>query len=176
MDDLVAAALVKWPNVPHCHGWLGLDARANWYLRDERVQAAGPFPSARGSLIEHARLREFIGRNYAADASGAWFFQNGPQRVYVDLEAAPWIWRLTPAQTESASTIASHTGQPARFASAWLDETGRFYLATDIGFGLVHSADMELAASAVEAGGWTPTEAPAQSLPARFGYRIAPRP
>ena len=38
MDELVAAALVKWPNVPHCHGWLGLDARGNWYLRDERVQ------------------------------------------------------------------------------------------------------------------------------------------
>ena len=176
MDDLVAAALVKWPNVPHCHGWLGLDARGHWYLRDERVQAAGSFESARGSLIEHTRLREFIARNYGVDASGAWFFQNGPQRVYVDLEAAPWIWRLTPAQSGPEPTIASHTGRTARFESAWLDEAGRLYLATDIGFGLVHSVDMELAAHAVEAGCWTPTEVPAQSLPERFGYRRTPRP
>ena len=176
MDDLVAAALVKWPNVPHCHGWLGLDARGNWYLRDERVQAAGSFESARGSLIEHTRLREFIGRNYAADASGAWFFQNGPQRVYVDLEAAPWIWRLTPARGAGMPSIASHTGRAARFESAWLDEAGRLYLATDIGFGLVHSADIELAAGAVEDGAWTPTEVTAQSLPGRFDYRLSSRP
>ncbi len=176
MDDLVAAALVKWPNVPHAHGWLGLDARGNWYLRDERVQAAGPFEVARGSLIEHERLREFIGRNYAADASGAWFFQNGPQRVYVDLEAAPWVWRLTPAPGSDAPTLASHTGLPARFDSAWLDEAGRLYLATDLGFGLVHSADMVLASNAVEAQRWMPTQVAAQSLPERFGYRRTPRP
>ncbi|MEO6410850.1 MAG: DUF2946 family protein [Burkholderiaceae bacterium] len=176
MDDLVAAALVKWPNVPHCHGWLGLDARGNWYLRDESVQAAGPFETARGSLIEHARLREFIARNYAADASGAWFFQNGPQRVYVDLEVAPWIWRLTPSTGSPAPSIASHTGRTARFESAWFDDAGRLYLATDIGFGLVHSVDMEVASHAVEAGRWMPTGALAQSLPERFGYQRTPRP
>ena len=44
MDDIVKAALVKWPNVPHCHGWLALDARGDWYMRDDRCQAAGPFP------------------------------------------------------------------------------------------------------------------------------------
>ena len=45
MDDIVRAALKKWPNVPACHGWLALDARGDWYMRDERVQAAGPFPA-----------------------------------------------------------------------------------------------------------------------------------
>ena len=25
MDDIVQAALKKWPNVPHCHGWLALE-------------------------------------------------------------------------------------------------------------------------------------------------------
>ena len=44
MDDIVKQALAKWPNVPHCYGWLGLDARGNWYMRDDRTQAAGPFP------------------------------------------------------------------------------------------------------------------------------------
>ena len=41
MDDLVRAALMKWPDVPACRGWLGLDARGDWYLRDERAQRAG---------------------------------------------------------------------------------------------------------------------------------------
>ena len=44
MDDIVKAALKKWPNVPHCYGWLALDARGDWYMRDDRTQAAGPFP------------------------------------------------------------------------------------------------------------------------------------
>ena len=94
MDPIVEAALKKWPNVPHCHGWLALDARGDWYMRDDRVRAAGPFPQVKGSRIVHDKLLAFIGRNYAVDAQGCWFFQNGPQRVYVELEAAPWIWRL----------------------------------------------------------------------------------
>ena len=28
MDELVIAALKKWPNVPACHGWLALDKPA----------------------------------------------------------------------------------------------------------------------------------------------------
>ena len=41
MDDIVRQAIAKWPNVPDCYGWLGLDARGNWYMRDDRVQAPG---------------------------------------------------------------------------------------------------------------------------------------
>ena len=94
MDDIVKAALKKWPNVPHCHDWLALDARGDWYLRDEPTQAAGPFPAVKGSRVLHDKLKEFIGRNYEHDEAGQWFFQNGPQRVYVWLEAAPWVLSL----------------------------------------------------------------------------------
>ena len=86
MDDIVRQAMAKWPNVPDCHDWLGLDARGHWYMRDDRVQAAGPFPEVKGSLLRHDKLVAFIGRNYAADERGCWFFQNGPQRVFVELE------------------------------------------------------------------------------------------
>ncbi|MCD6666313.1 MAG: DUF2946 family protein, partial [Hydrogenophaga sp.] len=27
MDEIVKAAMAKWPQVPACYGWLGLDAR-----------------------------------------------------------------------------------------------------------------------------------------------------
>ena len=98
MDDIVRQAIAKWPNVPDCYGWLGLDARGNWYMRDDRTQAAGPFssadggtPASRGSLLRHEKLVDFIQRNYECDAQGHWFFQNGPQRVYVELELTPII-------------------------------------------------------------------------------------
>jgi len=172
MDEIVKAALKKWPNVPHCWGWLALDARGDWYMRDDRVQAAGPFPKVKGSRILHDKLREFIHRNYLADESGDWFFQNGPQRVYVELEAAPWVWRLAPG--EAAPAITSHSGRLAQFESAWLDEQGRLFLATDLGLGLVHTLDMETAAGAVESGAWVPQEIRFDELPARFGYRLSP--
>ncbi len=172
MDAIVEAALRKWPKVPHCHGWLALDARGHWYLRDAAAQAAGPFPQVKGSRIEHAALLAFIGRNYAADADGGWFFQNGPQRVYVDLEAAPWVWRLQPG---APLRVHAHTGVPARAQQAWCDEAGRLFLACDLGFGLVHSLDVELAAPAIEAGQWPLAELAFAAMPARFGYRLRPR-
>jgi len=173
MDAIVEAALRKWPNVPDCYGWLALDARGDWYLRDDAAQAAGPFPQVKGSRVEHRGLREFIERNYAADARGCWYFQNGPQRVYVELEAAPWVWRLTPGASLNMHT---HTGQPSVCRGAWLDERGRLFLQGEPGFGLVHSLDMELAAHAVESGAWQLGEMRFAAMPARFGYVLKPQP
>ena len=172
MDDIVKAALAKWPNVPHCYGWLALDARGQWFMRDDRIQAAGPFPAAKGSRIEHEKLLAFIHRNYACHDAGCWFFQNGPQRVYVELEAAPWVWRIAPSEL----SVASHTGRAAEVRGAWLDEQGRLFLDTDIGLGIVHTQDMHDAAHAIEAGRWgEPRSMPFAELPARFGYRLSPQ-
>jgi hypothetical protein len=176
MDQIVEAALRKWPNVPHCYGWLALDARGDWYMRDERVQAAGPFPRFKGSRIRHDKLLGFIHRNYAADAEGAWYFQNGPQRVYVELEAAPWVWRLQPGDDPARPAVGAHTGRDAVVQSAWTDEQGRLFLLTDIGFGLVHTLDMGVASDALEAGAWPLHEAAFADMPARFGYRLRPQP
>ena len=179
MDDIVAAAMAKWPKVPHCCGWLGLDARGDWYLRDDRTQAAGAFPRSRGSRLEHVGLREFIERNYACDYRGAWFFQNGPQRVFVELEAAPWVWRLHRGARMADRDFApvelkSHSGRPAGFGSAWLDELGRLFIATELGLGLVHTLDMDIAADAVEQGLWQVGDVRSVDLPDRFGFRMSP--
>jgi hypothetical protein len=178
MDDIVRAALLKWPQVPHCFGWLALDARGEWFLRDEAAQAAGAFPRIKGSRIQHEGLRDYIHRNYEHDAQGCWFFQNGPQRVYVDLEATPWVWRVDrDANSEIAPwRISSHSGHAAQYRSAWLDEQGRLFLDCDIGFGLVHTLDVALAAQAVEAGTWQPREMPFADMPGRFAYRLRPMP
>ena len=169
MDDIVKAALAKWPNVPHCYGWLGLDARGNWYMRDDKTQAQGPFVQSKGSLLRHDKLIDFIQRNYEADAEGRWFFQNGPQRVYVELEATPYIWRIG-----DDFAVTSHSGQTAQVRSCLVDDTGRVYLDADIGFGLVHTLDVGQLANAVEQGLWQPQEVLASSLPERFGYVPSP--
>lgn len=179
MDDIVHQAIKKWPHVPSCYGWLGLDRRGNWYLRDDQVQAAGAFATlangryqvSKGSVLRHDKLIDFIGRNYTSDASGQWFFQNGPQRVYVELEVTPLIWRVKPG---NGWPITAHTGQSANIQHCILDEHGRLYLDTDLGFGLVHSQDMFHAAEAIEQGVWIFQELLAADLPAKFGYILSP--
>src|SRR5690606_29352297 len=151
MDDIVRQALAKWPNVPHCYDWLGLDARGDWYMRDDRVQRAGPFPAVKGSLLRHDKLLAFIHRNYDRDEAGQWFFQNGPQRVYVELQSTPWIWRL-----DDAGGVTSHTGRQVAPRACLVDEGGHLYLDSDAGLGRVHTLDMAIAAEQVEQGAWQP--------------------
>ncbi len=174
MDDIVRQALAKWPNVPDCYGWLGLDARGGWFMRDDRVQAQGPFVGgaerSKGSLLQHEKLIEFIQRNYEPDAQGQWFFQNGPQRVYVELEITPLIWRVN-----ADFSIHDHTGRAAQLKRCLLDEHGRLYLEADRGFGLVHTMDMNQAANAVEQGFWVPQDVLSHELPARFQYVVSPQ-
>jgi hypothetical protein len=102
MDDIVKQAMAKWPNVPHCYGWLALDARGGWRMRDEAAQRGG-LP---GDRLSNPALVGFINRNYQHDARGCWYFQNGPQRVYVNLEATPFI-----ARTDPAHGLVLQTGQ-----------------------------------------------------------------
>lgn len=122
--------LPPWPTVPDCHGWLSLDARGNWRLKDERV--------------EHRGLIAFLNANYACNDEGSWLVHNGPQRVHVALEAAPWILRLHPD-----GTLHAHTGRLARPAAPVLmDADGGVYLQTDLGAAAID--DRDLAAFAAE--------------------------
>jgi|EP01034_Spumella_vulgaris_P035291 hypothetical protein len=120
MDDIVKQALAKWPNVPHCYGWLGLDARGNWRMRDERAQHF----NLPGDKLANAALVGFIVRNYASDERGCWYFQNGPQRVYLNLETTPFVARTDPAQG-----FVLHTGEPmGQPEAAYLTEDGAVLL------------------------------------------------
>jgi hypothetical protein len=173
MDDIVRQAMAKWPNVPHCYGWLGLDARGNWYMRDDRAQACGAFASgqagSKGSLLQHDKLIEFIQRNYLTDALGQWYFQNGPQRVFVELEATPWIWRVA-----ADFRVQAHSGELVDVQQCLLDEKGRVYLQTELGFGLVHTQDVSNIAEALAAGLWQPIDVASESLPQRYAYVPSP--
>ena len=174
MDDIVRQAMAKWPDVPDCYGWLGLDARGHWYMRDDGAQAQGSFtsglPGAKGSLLQHEKLIEFIHRNYAADAQGRWYFQNGPQRVYVELEVSPWVWRIA-----SDFGVQAQTGATTQCLRCMSDEFGLVYLLTSLGFGLVHSLDVAIVALALDTGHWTLEDVRANELAAEFGYVLSPQ-
>jgi len=174
MDDIVKQAMAKWPHVPDCYGWLGLDARGNWYMRDDRAQHCGAFASgqagAKGSMLQHLKLIDFIERNYACDPSGRWFFQNGPQRVFVELESTPRVWRIG-----AGGAISTHAGLQAHFERCMMDEHGWPYLQTSIGFGLVHTQDVEALSAAIERNAWAVEDVVRADLPARFGYCLSPQ-
>ena len=121
--------MAKWPNVPAVYGWLALDRRGNWRIKGER--------------IHNPAVIAFIGRNYARDDAGCWFFQNGPQGVFVTLEYTPFIYRAASA-SDAPLALESHTGAPVSTRrGAWLDESGTLLLETEHGIGLVHDRDLD---------------------------------
>jgi hypothetical protein len=128
MDEIVLRGMAKWPNIPAVYGWLSLDRRGQWLIRRERI--GNPLVTA------------FIARNYGHDERGCWFFQNGPQRVFVGLDYTPIIHRLV--NTEGAPLeIECHTGQrTSTVEGAWMDEAGALLLLTEHGIGLVHDRDL----------------------------------
>lgn len=136
MDLSVKQALAKWPNVPAVHGWLSLDARGRWHIHDQGDAATG----GAGSPITSPQILAFIARNYACDDQGRWFFQNGPQRVFVRLDAAPYILRAA----DTGDGLVTHTHETvARIDQWWLDDAGSLYAQTDRGSGLIDGRDLE---------------------------------
>ena len=180
MDDIVKQAMAKWPNVPACWGWLGLDARGNWWLRDAQAQAKGGFasgkPGAKGSRVEHEKLAQFIARNYLADARGCWYFQNGPQQVFVELEATPWIWRAQ--WRDEGLQLHAHTGDVlalTQVLAVLMDAQGAVYLNTAQGLGMVHTQDVLDVSQALEQGLLPqPAEVNSAQLEAEFGFVRSP--
>jgi len=129
MDEIVVRGMAKWPNVPAVYGWLSLDRRGNWLIKGERI--GNPLVS------------EFIGRNYARDERGCWYFQNGPQRVFVNLQYTPLVLRIVGPENAPLA-LSTHTGKPvASLAGAWIDENGAVLLESEHGPGTIHDRDLE---------------------------------
>jgi hypothetical protein len=142
MDDIVKQAIAKWPDVPACHGWLALDARGHWRMRDERTQSL----DLAGDKIAHVALMAFIARNYDQDDDGCWFFQNGPQRVYVNLEATPYICR-----SDARQGFVLHTGLPMpQIDAAWFTDEGALILRSGKILAQLDDRDLAIAIGQIE--------------------------
>ena len=177
MDDIVKAAIEKWPNVPHCYGWLGLDARGIGTCAT-RLRKRQRLPEQGAAVWCMTSCAEFISRNYEARRSGRGSFQNSPQlRVYLLLEAALGAGRA--AARCRRFDLRTHTGLAIdQVDSAWLDDMGRLFLATEHGLGLKSAIDGHGCRCRC-AGIWRlgePQEITFQALRERFGYQLNPQP
>ena len=125
MDNSVIRSMARWPNVPAVYGWMSLDRRGRWCLQ--------------GEPVTHGGAIAFMNRNYACTDGGRWYFQNGPQRAFVDLDYTPWVILL-----DGSGELVDHTGRPVTgLREAWLDEEGNLLLVADGGVGLLCDRDLE---------------------------------
>lgn len=125
MDNSVIRAMARWPNVPSVYGWLSLDRRGRWCIQ--------------GQPVLHRGAIAFMNRNYGCTDHGLWYFQNGPQRVFVDLEYTPFVFTL-----DGSRELVDHTGEPVgELRGAWIDEEGNLLLMGERGIGLLCDRDLE---------------------------------
>ncbi|CAM5336380.1 DUF2946 family protein [Alcaligenes faecalis] len=137
MDAAVIDAMKKWPNVPAVSGYISLDQSGHW--RHHPAGDANQHPGQVGERIAHQGLLAFFNRNYQADEQGRWFIQNGPQRVYIRLDAAPLIVSLAQDQVH----LQDHTGHTVEAIQAWyISAEGRLYLRTSAGPALLAGRDV----------------------------------
>ena len=141
MDENVKRAIERWPDVPAAFGWLRLDRRGKWYLIDRNAPGFTEAEHGQGSLISSEPIIEFISRNYLHDDKGRWFWQNGPQKAYADLDLAPLILRVVSGARGQA--LVTHTGYPVeRVEAAFVSESGELFVQTDLGPGAIHDLDL----------------------------------
>lgn len=152
MDEIVARGMARWPDVPAVYGWLSLDRRGNWRIKTER--------------ISNQALREFIARNYQPDDRGCWFFQNGPQRVFVELAYTPLV-----VHYEGAALL-DHCGRPFRSTQIFQDEEGSVLIAGEPGVALLDDRDLGRVAERAD----SLAHIRRAEVAAQFGFVPLPRP
>ena len=162
MDEIVLRAQAKWPGVPDVFGWLALDRRGQWLLRNPARENF--------ERIGNPALRDFIARNYSCDSGGRWFFQNGPQRVFVRLAYAPLVVRTR------QTTLLDQCGREFESDRELLDEEGSLLLHGKPGVALLDDRDL---AGYAEARGDSIEALPrieSRDVPRQFGFVRDPRP
>lgn len=145
MDDWVKRALERWPNVPALFGWLGLDRRGRWLIK--------------GEPITHPRIVQTFDRNYGCDEHGRWYFQNGPQRGYIELAYAPFVLH------QQGDGFITHTHLTVeRPAQLVLDEAGTVSMSTEHGLGEIAGSDLDWVLERMRLGGRPVDEDALQTL------------
>jgi len=150
MDEMVLRSMAKWPDVPDVYGWLSLDRRGNWLIKGER--------------IGNAALRDFISRNYTSDNRGCWYFQNGPQRVFVALAYTPLVLHF------EGEALFDHCSRPFQPEQAFLDEEGSVLMLGKPAIGLLDDRDLAVYADRAQG---LPGISRGQ-VPERFGFVTDP--
>ena len=131
----------------------------------------GPFAAAKGSLLRHDKLIDFIQRNYEHDDAGPVVLpERAAARVRGTGGHAVGLARGRGLRGQRAHRRGGRAdGLPAgrsRAGSTWRRR---------IGLGLVHTQDVGMAAEAIEQGRWAARDGAGRATcPARFGYVLSP--
>lgn len=152
MDAIVAQAMAKWPNVPAVYGWLALDRRGNWRIKGER--------------IANQALRDFISRNYESDGEGRWYFQNGPQRVYVTLDYTPLVVHY------DGDVLRDHRERPFAARETYVDDEGSVLMEGEGTVALLDDRDLARFAEAAT----SLRRIKSSEIQGRFGFVKEPKP
>ncbi|HTM60838.1 MAG TPA: DUF2946 family protein [Burkholderiales bacterium] len=152
MDAIVAQAMAKWPNVPAVYGWLALDRRGNWRIKGER--------------IANQALRDFISRNYESDGEGRWYFQNGPQRVYVTLDYTPLVVHY------DGDALRDHRERPFAARETYLDDEGSVLMEGEGTVALLDDRDLARFAETAS----SLQRIKSSEIQGRFGFVKEPKP
>ena len=124
-----AQSSVKWPNVPDVYRWLSLDQRGNWLVKGKR--------------ITHDGLNQFISANYHSDEHQRWYFQNGPQKVFVTLEYTPFV--IFCQSENKILSLKTHTGKLIHdIETVYLDRDGRVLANWGQHIGVICDRDLTL--------------------------------
>ena len=117
--------------MPDVYRWLQLDSRGSWRLKDEK--------------ISHHGLVSFINKHYTSDEQGRWYFQNGPQKVFVTLEYTPYV--ISIETLNSKWIFKTHNGQVIeKLNRVFIDDHGNFLVSWDKFVGVIRDTDIALVA------------------------------
>jgi len=109
-------------------------------------------------------LKDFISRNYQADERGCWYFQNGPQRVFVLLAYTPLVVHF------DGDTLRDHCGRAFSRKEEFLDEEGSVLISGEPGVALLDDRDLERYAGHPE----RLAKVAKAEVPKRFGFVVEP--
>ncbi len=114
-----------WPRKLEVYGWLSLDRRGCWLIK--------------GNKVRNAKLTKFISANYYVDINGRYFFQNGPQRVFVSIDLAPYIVNV---MGNNPLELVTHNGIRVEVIDqAWFDKRMNLFICWDNVIGAINDRD-----------------------------------
>lgn len=151
-------------------GFLFLTERGEWSLREGKVV--------------HPNLRGYLCRSYQYDPqSCAMVVFVGNQKIFVDLEYTPWIYRI---QSHGSNfQILTHTERSVSLLKdIYMDEKGNLLFLTEYGIGKVHDQDLYILEPFFQderlfvwkERAYSLQFLPSHKVPRVFGYQNNPRP
>ena len=132
---------------------------------EEFLKTRYPEEEGKSAFTDPEKKKEEF-RNYEADARGCWYFQNGPQRVYVTLAYTPFVVR------HEGARLLDQCGREVLPRRTYLDDEDSVLVLGQHGICLLDDRDLERYAEGADA----LARIERSNVAARFGFVADPSP